>query len=188
MLAAKRLDTKETMKKEICESTQTNYTLVQQKIECFADSTAKSMRKRKNRSCSTWPVHSNFVKDPKQGEREILSCSVNVCVRVYSTRGTTWFGVTTVDEREGQQFEQYWFITEYIALYKQAELLTAQVAQCTPRGVARHPAGTGWVQGSSKALQNDLFKKHFITLSFFTTIQQNYPTFLQICLFPDQRN
>ncbi len=89
MLAAKRLDTKETMKKEICESTQTNYTLVQQKIECFADSTAKSMRKRKNRSCSTWPVHSNFVKDPKQGEREILSCSVNVCVRVYSTRGTT---------------------------------------------------------------------------------------------------
>jgi hypothetical protein len=54
-------------------------------------------------------------KDMKQGRKKEcqLFCEpafgVSV-VRVYSTRGTTWYGVTTVGRQLGQQLEQYWLL------------------------------------------------------------------------------
>jgi hypothetical protein len=61
------------------------------------------------------------------GEREreeLALCVAQACERknctVNSTRGTTWVGVTSVDEQVGRQWlGQHWFITEYIAAYIQ---------------------------------------------------------------------
>jgi hypothetical protein len=38
-----------------------------------------------------------------------------------------------MDEQQGQRPRQYWFITEYIALYIQTRLFTVQETRCTRR-------------------------------------------------------
>ncbi len=59
-----------------------------------------------------------------------------------------------MDEQCGQQLEQYCLLTEYIALYIQARLLTVQVARCTQHAAGCCSTGTGRVQGRSQTLHN----------------------------------
>ncbi len=69
--------------------------------------------------------------------------------------------------------EHYWFITEYIALYIQARLLTGQVAWCTPRSAVHHHAGTGWVQGCSQILHSTVLYYSYCSKMCFDSIIKN---------------